>query len=295
MEYVAILLAVAVLGGLAVWTLRRRRSDEMHSVAGYQHRRERLEEVRRRQGGSVRVIGSTPPRLGPDAQPGVGEHGRMEISSSTSRRRVFDDASPPPDSGRPPPPTTYRRRRDSSIARMSHRPRRLGAPIAAAVAVIVLVTGLAIAGAHSRSPGTSTSTTVKVKVKKSHRSGTTQPTHATTTTTTVPTTFSPTSTNETGATYSLPFASYTVTFDASSGACYVQVTNSSGSTPYAQTLNQGSTEKIVLSGTSKVTLGAPSDVTVQIDGTPVAFPTPLPAPLHLTFEGVASTTTTSTP
>ena len=293
MVYVAVLLAVAVLGGLAVWSLRRRRSDEMHSVAGYEHRRERLEELRRRQGGSVRVIGSTAPRSGPEAQPGVGEHGRIEISSSTSRRRVFDDVAPP-DPGKPPPPMTYRRPPDTSIARMSHRSRRLGAPIAAAVAVIVLVTGLAIAGAHSRTPHSTTTTTIKSK-KHHSTTATTGPTRQTTPTTAVPTTFSPASTNGSGATYSLPFASYTVSFDASSGACYVQITNSSGSTPYAQTLNQGSTYQIVLSGTSEVTLGAPSDVTVQIDGTPLDFPTPLPAPLHLTFDGAASTTTTSTP
>jgi hypothetical protein len=291
MVFVAVLLAVAVLGGLAVWAFRRRGSDEMHSVAGYQHRLERLEELRRRQGGSVRIVGSTAPRSGPDPQPAVGESGRIEISSSTSRRRVTEEPSQPSAPGRAPPTTSYRRKRDTSIARMSHRPRRLGAPIAAAAAVIVLVTGLAIAGAHSRSPKTTTTTTA---VKKAHsRTAITRP-NETTTTTTVPTSFAPSSTSGTGVTYSLPFASYTVTFDATKGACYIQITNSSGSTPYAQVLNQGSTEQIVLSGTSKATLGAPSDVTIEVDRTPVTFPTPLPAPLNITFEGTAPATTTPT-
>jgi len=288
--FVAVLLVVAVLGGLAVWALRRRGSDEMHSVAGYQERLERLEELRRRQGGSVRVVGSTAPRDEPDHQPVIGESGRIEISSSTSRHRGLDDGAGTQEPGnRPPPPPVYRRSRDTSIARMSHRPRRLGAPIAAAVAVIALVTGLAIAGAHSRPPHSTTATTIE----KGHgRTG--KPTHPTTTTTAVPPSFSPSSTSGTDVTYSLPFSSYTITFKAATGACYVQITNSSGTTPYAQVLNQGSTEQIVLSGTSKVTLGAPSDITIEVDRTPVTFPTPLPAPMNITFEGAPPPSTTPT-
>jgi hypothetical protein len=173
---------------------------------------------------------------------------------------------------------------------MGHRPRRLGAPIAAAVAVIALVTGLAIAGAHSRPPHSTTATTIKKGPGRTER-----PTHATTTTTTaVPPSFSPSSTNGTDVTYTLPFSSYTVTFKAATGACYVQITNSSGSTPYAQVLNPGSTEQIVLSGTSMVTLGAPSSITIAVDRTPVTFPTPLPAPMHITLQGAAPPSTTPT-
>jgi hypothetical protein len=58
-------------------------------------------------------------------------------------------------------------------------------------------------------------------------------------------------------------------------------------------LNQGSTEQIVLSGASKVTLGAPSDVTIEVDRTPVTFPTPLPAPMHITFQGAAAPSPTT--
>jgi uncharacterized iron-regulated membrane protein len=289
MVFVAVLLGVAVLGGLAVWALRRRGSDEMHSVAGYQERLERLEELRRRQGGSVRVVGSTAPRGEPDHQPVIGESGRIEISSSTSRHRGLDDGAGTQEPGNRPPPPVYRRSRDTSIARMSHRPRRLGAPIAAAVAVIALVTGLAIAGAHSRPPHSTTATTIK----KGH-GRTSKPTHPTTTTTAVPPSFSPSSTSGTDVTYSLPFSSYTITFRAATGACYVQITNSSGTTPYAQVLNQWSTEQIVLSGTSKVTLGAPSDITIEVDRTPVTFPTPLPAPMNITFEGAPPPPTTPT-
>jgi hypothetical protein len=293
MEFVLVLVGVAVLAGLAVWALRHRGSDEMHSVAGYQQRLERLEELRRRQSGSVRVIGSTGPQGDADQQPVVGEHGRIEISSSPSRRRAVEETGQhgrEPGAGPAPPPTYRRRSRDTSIARMGHRPRRLGAPIAAAVAVIILVTGLAIAGAHSRNPHTTTSTTIG-KVHK----GKVAPT---TTTTTVPPTFAPSSASGTDATYTLPFPSYTVSFKATTGQCYIQVTNSAGQTPYAAVLNPGQTKQIVLTGTSKVQLGAPSSVTIQIDKTPVTFPNPIPAPLNITFAGVTpptSTSTTSTP
>jgi hypothetical protein len=287
MVFIAVLVGVAVLGGLAVFALRRRGSDEMHSVAGYRDRLERLEELRQRQVGSVRVVGSTSPRREADPPPVARRPGMIEISSSN--RRVIDEDTPPDEPGNRPPPATYRRSRDTSIARMNHRPRRLGAPIAAAVAVIVLVTGLAIAGAHSRTPHSTTTTTIK----KGGR-GTTKPTHETTTTTTRPLSFSPSSTSGTDVTYTLPFSSYTVTFKATTGSCYIQITNSSGSTPYAAVLNQGSTEQIVLSGTSKATLGRPSDVTVEVDRTPVDFPNPLPVALNITFAGTAAPSTTST-
>jgi archaellum component FlaF (FlaF/FlaG flagellin family) len=200
---------------------------------------------------------------------------------------VEDPVLGAPEPGDRPPPTYRRRSRDVSIARMSHRPRRLGAPIAAAVAVIVLVTGLAIAGAHSRPPhSTSTSTTTR----KGHKSVT----PPTSTTTTAPATFAPSSTSGSDVTYTLPFSSYTVTFNATTGACYIQITDSTGSTPYAAVLNQGQTKQIVLTGTSKVQLGAPSHIAVQVDRTPVTLPTPLPATLNITFAGAAPSATSTT-
>ena len=291
-EFVVVLIGVAVLAGLAVWALRRRGTDELHSVGRYQHRLERLEEVRRRQTGSVRIVGGTPRPAGMPP-PVIGEDGRLEISSSTSPRRTFDDTGqPPPPRERPQGPPPYRRRRDVSIARMSHRPRRLGAPIAAAVGVIVLVTGLAIAGAHSRGH-TNTATTTTIP-RHSGTTGTTAP-RQTTTTTTVPRTFTASSTSGNVVTYTLPFTSYTLTFTASSsGDCYIQITNSSGAVPYAQDLKAGTTEQLVLTGPSKVILGAPGYVTVQVDRTPVTFPTPLPAPLDIDFNAPTPATTTTT-
>jgi hypothetical protein len=117
----------------------------------------------------------------------------------------------------------------------------------------------------------------------------------TTTTTTVPRTFTTASVNGNVASYTLPFASYTLLFTASSsGSCYIQITNSTGAVPYAQVLDAGKTEQLVLSGSSKVTLGAPGYVSVQVDRTPVTFPTPLPAPFDIDFNAPAAAGSTGT-
>ena len=167
----------------------------------------------------------------------------------------------------------------SRSPRCSHRPRRLGAPIAAAVAVIVLVTGLAIAGAHSRSHPPATTTTIP---RHGGSTGTTVP-RTTTTTTTVPPTFTTKSMSGNVASYTLPFASYTLIFTASNtGSCYIQITNSTGLVPYAQVLDAGKTEQMVLSGYQQGHPGRPGvrDRAGRPDPGHVC-PTPLPAPLDI--------------
>jgi heme/copper-type cytochrome/quinol oxidase subunit 2 len=286
MVFVVVLLGVAVLAGLAVWAFRRRGTDEMHSVAGYQHRLERLEELRRRQGGAVRIVGGSTPSS--SEEPVLGEDGRIEISSSGARRRVHEDTGQRPPVADRPIPATYRRGRDVSIARMSHRPRQLGAPIAAAVAVIVLVIVLAIVGAHAHPPHAKTDS----GTHKEHHKATT-----TTTTTTVPPTFTASSVSAPDATYSLPpFPSYTVLIKSTgAGGSYVEITTASGSVPYASVLQEGQSEQVTLTGDSDIDLGRPSDVVVEVDKTPVTFPNPLPAPLQLLLKPAPTSTTTTAP
>ncbi len=290
MVFVGVLLVVALLAGTAVWAFRRRGSDELHSVAGYQHRLERLEEVRRRQGGAVRIVGG--PGQGLRDEPIQDDDGRIEISSSSSsaRRRAFEDAGPPPPGGprRPPPP--YRRGRyDHSISRMSHRPRRLGAPIAAASAVIVLVIVLAILGAHANPSKPSTAGQTH---NGTHHHGT--PT-TTTTSTTAPPRFVAASVSAPDATYSLPYPSYTLSIQGTgSGGSWVQITEANGTVPYASVLAAGQSQQFTLTGNSQVELGRSTDATVSIDRTPVTFPSPLPDPLVLVFNTPQSNTTTTT-
>jgi len=287
MVFVGVLLGVAVLAGLAVWAFRRRGTDEMHSVAGYQQRLERLEELRRRQAGAVRVVGGSTPDV-EDDEPSLGEDGRIAISSSGVRRRVYEGTGRPPNVAERPIPATYRRGRDVSIARMSHRPRRLGAPIAAAAAVIVLVVVLAIVGAHARGPHGQSG----AGRHSGHRHSTT----TSTTTTTVPPSFTASSVNAPDATYQLPFQSYTVLVKCTgAGGSYVEITNASGSVPYAGVLSVGQTEQLTLTGNSDIDLGRPSDVVVEVDRVPVTFPNPLPAPLQLLLNPSQTTTTTTAP
>jgi hypothetical protein len=292
MVFIGVIVGVAVLAGLAIWAFRRRGSDEVHSVAGYQHRLARLEEVRRRQAGAVRMLGGTSQTEERGGPPVVGEDGRIEISSSSVPRRLEDTGQIPVHTERRPPPP-YRRPREVSMARISRRPRRLAAPIAAAVAVIILVTALAIAGARSRTPNSTTNTTI------GHHGATTHSTSTTTTSTTArPAVWNATSSTGYDATYQLPFASYTVAFTATTGDCYIEVTNAQGQVPYASVLNAGQTEQLTLTGNSKVDLGAPTYVQVKIDRTPLAFPAQYQAPLNLILNasgsGIGTTTTTTT-
>jgi hypothetical protein len=279
MVVAAVLVLVVVLAGLAIWALRRRGVDELHSVAGYQHRLERLEELRRRQLGTVRPPGSDR-REDHAEQVVIGE--RIE---SLDRRPAQDALA-----ARRRPPS--RGRRDLAIARMGHRPRRLGAPIAAAVAVVIVVIGLALAGAHAHAPRSSPPTTARTGRGASHA-------HPTTTTTAPrPTTFTAASLSGSRATYDLPFASYSLSVSATAD-CYLQVTTASGQVPYASILHAGQSVQLTLTGDSTVVLGAPSYAQVQIDRTPVTFPTPLPAPLDLVLNaatpaGSSPTTTSST-
>jgi hypothetical protein len=287
--FIGVLVGVAVLAGLAIWAFRRRGSDEVHSVAGYQQRLARLEEVRRRQVGSVRIVGGSDQGEDRPGPPVIGEDGRIEISSSTTTPHRFEDTGQMPVRTERRPPPSYRRRREVSMARISRRPRRLGAPIAAAVAVIILVTGLAIAGARSRTPHSTTATTAA-----HHEATRTGSTSSTTSTTVKPTVFAATSTSGNDATYQLPYPSYTVAFTATTGDCYVEVVNAQGQVPYASVLNAGQTEQLTLTGNSKVDIGAPAYVHVKVDRIPVTFPDPVPAPLNLVFDAAGSGTTGAT-
>jgi hypothetical protein len=285
-DFVLVLVAVAIVAGLAVFVFRRRRVDELHSVAGYRAGLDKLEDLRKRQSSTVRVIGG---------QNAGSEEADHHAVPPPARRMLFDDTTrtrPPPTSENRPRPRPVRSR-PVSMARISRRPRRLGAPIAAAVAVIVLVSGLAIAGAHSRqNPHHNTTATTapprRTQSRVSRPATTTQPT------TTIPSTFSPTSTGQSSATYGLPFSSYTVAFQATNGSCWIQITAADGTVPYAQTLTEGSTYHIVLTGNSKVELGAPGYASITVDDTPVAFPSSYGAPFTMTFNAAPSTTTTPT-
>jgi len=264
---------LVVVSFIVLWVLRRR-GDQQHSVDGYRRTLSTLQDVRSRSmtGSSVRILGSSgtadpgPTRNGPAFDP----HEALGVGSGPAARGA----------------RATQRRRERAIAHMSKRPRRLGGPLAAAAVVIAAVTGLAIAGAHSRHPHHNTTTTT---TSPSHHQGHSRP--APPTTTTFPKTFVASASTSTTATYAVPRPSYTVNVTASGGACWVEVTNSAGTTVVAQTLAAGQHQAIPLTGDSRMVLGAPSSVRVQVDTSPVVLPGGI---FELLFQVPTPTTTTTT-
>lgn len=175
-------IVVAVVVALVAWALRRRGSDEVHSVDGYRHTLDTLQDIRTRSGsGTVRVLGGGAGSEAADrgapsggglvaggrpAEPGAtgpGATGR-ELGSAPTRRSeparrseptrglVFDDHA----AGDAPmaPPGTGRHGRDRAISAMNHRPRRLGVPILVGAVVLALLGLVVWIGAQSQHHGT---------------------------------------------------------------------------------------------------------------------------------------------
>ena len=97
------------------------------------------------------------------------------------------------------------------------------------------------------------------------------------------------------ATYYVAGSSYSVTVTASSGACWTVATSVAGSQIFAGSIPQGSSQLIQGTAGLAVSLGAPGNVTVKVNGVPVSFPSPFAAPLVLTFQSPPPTTTTTVP
>jgi len=279
---------LVVAGGLvfvsvaALWARHRRGGENLHSVDGYRRTLTTLQDVRSRSltGSSVRILGS---------------------SGATDTARDRPPRAPEPASGRAADPygepiepaarsaRSVQRRRERAIAQMSRRPRRLGAPLAAAALVIAAVTGLAIAGAHSRhhKPTSPTQTS-----SPTHHKHSTRPTP--TTTTTFPTTFVASGSTSGTATYTVPRPAYTLNLTATTGACWIEVTNSAGTTVVAQTLPAGQHKAVPLTGDSRVVLGAPGFMQVQVDTSAVVLPGGISELLFQTPSPPATTTTPTT-
>ena len=284
---------VAVVVALA---LRRRGGDEVHSVEGYRHTLDTLQGIRTRtSSSSVRIIGGTSAASTetdvPAGPPGVigGEHPGRALGQGPL---VFED---PVLSG---VARHDHRSNDRAIASMNHRPRRLGALVLALLAAIVVVVVLIVAGHHhpkakATTPPTTAhhpagSTTTAAPRARHH--------HAPpTTTTTAPTSFSAQSTTANSATYVPPTPSYQLTFTASNGACWVLVTaQSTGSTLYTAVMPKGTSQTVPASDGTEVQLGAPSAITITLDGEPVILPSSITSPYALYFQPAASAATTPT-
>ena len=230
---------------------------------------------------------------------------------------TFDDTgapSGPNGAGEDPPevPSTsfMRGDGDKALHSIDHRPRRLGAPLAAIGAVTVLVIVLIVTGLHTdskppRHGSSSTATSVPVHASTtapSHRgtSGNGRTTRQATTTTTAPPPVSaPTVASAHAATYDVTAAAYSLSLAASSGECWVEAENPATRTVlFTGTLLAGQSHIVAASGPVVVIAGAPAAFAATVNGAPVTLPPGYQAPFTLTFQtplAGGATTPTTTP
>jgi hypothetical protein len=213
-----------------------------------------------------------------------------------SKPLTFDDAGPDP-----VPATFMTGNEDRVIRSIDHRPRRLGGPAAAVGAVLVLVLVLILTGLHSNAgkhhgksaTGATTATTHPGATHHRHETTTT-----TTSTTAPPSVSPPSATSAHTASYTVSDAAYSLNIAATTGECWVDVTNTAtGAVLFTTTLQSGQSHTIAASGPVTVIAGAPGAFAATVDGAAVTLPPGNQAPftLHfLTASGAGGTTAPST-
>jgi hypothetical protein len=296
-----IVAAVVVVGVVAAAVWRTRSHDEAHSVEHYHRQLHTLEEIV-----AHPVVGNgegPEPEVSTDAPPRP-----AAVGSSTVR--LTDRDRPPPPPPPPPPlskpgervtfddaaqvalPVPSRRTEDRAMHSIDHRPRRIAAPAAAIAAVTVLIVVLVVAGAHSppaptHHVGTAASTpTTTATTARTHAHTPAHHHHSSTatTTTTLATVSSPSATSVHSADYTVASSNYSLAVAATSGNCWVDVTNAAtGSVLFTSTLLPGQSHTISATGPVNVVAGAPFEFSATVDGSAVSLPFGFQAPFTLRF------------
>jgi hypothetical protein len=202
----------------------------------------------------------------------------------------------PPSSGVPPspgsPPSSEAgHHRDKAMSSINHRPRRLAAPAVAVACVGVLIVVLLVTGSHRVTPphhhGTVTATrhpsghAAKPPRSKVTTTGSSTPP---TPTTQPPAVSAPLSSTASSATYRVSQTDFTLGLTATSGACWVDATNSTTGSPYfVGTLEPGQQQTVAASGPVTVVLGAPGALAASVNGTTVQLPTGFSTPFTMSF------------
>jgi hypothetical protein len=231
-------------------------------------------------GGSVRPIGPG----GPDAdangdadedrdEPGSDADGEAEPKVPATARTAASTVPSAPAKGQ-----------ERAMHSIDHRPRRLGAPLAAIGAVTILIVVLIVTGLHttnSNSPhhGTAATVTTTSAAATHHSHGT----HRATTTTAPPVVSSPSSATAQGATYQVSSADYSLALSATTGECWVQATNTGGAVLFSGVLLAGQSHTVSATGPVTVIAGAPNVFTATVDGSLVSLPAGFQAPFTLKF------------
>ncbi len=302
---------VVVLGVTAAVLLLRRSHDDEHSVQHYHRQLHTLEEMRTHPPGhgangngdggdgdeaerttfpasAFRVSGSPTVRLTEADRPVVPPVPPPPVPNP-SQPVSFDDASPDP-----VPATFMTGNEDRVIRSIDHRPRRLGGPAAAVGAVLVLVLVLILTGVHSNPPkhpkAAVGATTVPARTPpRGHHHAST----STTSTTAPPAVSAPTATTAHGATYTVAAPTYSLDIAATTGECWVDVTDTvTGAVLFTTTLQSGQSHAIAATGPVTVIAGAPGAFSATVNGAPVVLPLGNQAPFTLNFEAVSPTSST---
>ncbi len=291
-----IVAAVVVAAVTAVLLTRRSGRNDVHSVEGYHRSIHTLEGINAHPAvrgvpsesglgatsafpeSALRVGGSASVRV-TDARPSVPPVPPVPPPPVTSDGSpvTFDDAAPPPVVHEPVG------NRDKAMGSINHRPRRLAAPATAVAVVIVLVVVLLLTGSHRVAP------------QQRHHSGSSSrhaivpkgdpgPTVTNTTSTTAPRVIVPRSGTASSATYDVAGTDYTLTFSATTGLCWVDVTNTtSGATLLEETLQPGAQRSLAVTGPVTVVIGAPTVLALLVNGSAVALPSGFHTPFTINF------------
>jgi hypothetical protein len=163
--------------------------------------------------------------------------------------------------------------------------------LAAIAAVAVLIVILIVTGMHTSAPTSSHSRTHTPPTSHPSVTSTTVGAHQppTTSTTVPPVVSAPSAATANGATYTVGSATYTLALSATSGPCWVQVTDTpTGAVLFSTTLYAGQSHTLTVTGPVTVVAGAPSAFSATVDGTPVTLPSSYQTPFTLTFQTAGS-------
>jgi hypothetical protein len=317
-----ILAALVVVGLVAAAVMRRRATDDVHSVEHYHRQLHTLEEISSHPtvgggGGdnnghedaafpasAFKVAGSSTVRLTDPGHTIVPPVPPPPVPNP-SEPVQFDDA--PVDTSKP---GFLAGGDDKAMHSINHRPRRLGGPLAAVAAVLVLIAVLIVTGLHSNTPkhpkSSGTATTVTTAATRPHprtgagATGRAKKKTTDTTTTTPPAVSAPTTTSQSGATYQVADASYSLALTAKTGECWISATDSNnGTVLFTGVLTSGQSHTVAANGPVTVVAGAPAAFAATVNGVPVQLPFGFQAPFTLKFEppvtanGSGGSTTTS--
>jgi len=293
-----ILIVVILIVVVLLW--RRRTKDEIHSIDRYKNALETLQEMRGDTGStSVRVLDEQEARSlrQPHAPSMIRSSDRERLPASGHLRDgedgfVFDDANPESHAIRD---HEHVRGHDSSewaISRMQSRPpfqnrQWLVVGVATAVILILFIIGTLIG---SSSTSSNSATTTSSSAPKT--STTTTPK---TTPTTSPSAYVPQAgATANAATYVAPSSRYVLVLTATGNCWTTAVTSPGNAQLFVGTISPGTPQRISVTGGAQVSLGAPGNIAITLNGLPVTFPSGFQTPLVLTFQPATPPTTTTT-